>query len=85
MLATHLPSLREKYSPDAVIVNDENISHGKGPRMNQIEWLEHQGVDIFTGGNHTLESRDNIADYMNAPGSRQLRPYNLSGENLPGV
>jgi len=61
------------------------MSHGKGPRMNQILWLEEQGVDVFTGGNHSLESRDDIAEYMNAPSSRQLRPQNLVGENLPGV
>ncbi len=85
MLAAHLPVLREKYTPDAVIVNDENMSHGKGPRMNQILWLEEQGVDVFTGGNHSLESRDDICDYMNASNSRQLRPQNLVGENLPGV
>jgi 2',3'-cyclic-nucleotide 2'-phosphodiesterase len=85
MLAANLPMLRTKYSPDAVIVNDENMSHGKGPRMNQILWLESQGVDVFTGGNHSLESRDDIAEYMNTPSSRQLRPHNLVGENLPGV
>jgi calcineurin-like phosphoesterase len=85
MLTAHLPVLREKYLPDAVIVNDENMSHGKGPRMNQILWLEGQSVDIFTGGNHSLESRDDIADYMNTSDSRQLRPHNLVGENLPGV
>jgi len=85
MLAANLPILRKQYSPDAVIVNDENMSHGKWPRMNQILWLEQQGVDVFTGWNHSLESRDDIAEYMNAPGSRQLRPENLVGENLPGV
>ncbi len=85
MLTAHLPVLREKYLPEAVIVNDENMSHGKGPRMNQILWLEGQSVDIFTGGNHSLESRDDIADYMNTSDSRQLRPHNLVGENLPGV
>jgi calcineurin-like phosphoesterase len=85
MLAANLPILRTKYSPDAVIVNDENMSHGKGPRMNQIVWLEQQGVDVFTGGNHSLESRDDIAGYMNTPHSRQLRPHNLVGDNLPGV
>lgn len=85
MLAAYLPILRKKYLPDAIIVNDENISHGKGPRMNQIEWLEQQWVDIFTGGNHSLESRENIADYMNLSDSRQLRPHNIIGDDLPGT
>jgi 2',3'-cyclic-nucleotide 2'-phosphodiesterase len=85
MLAHHLPSLREKYSPDVVIANNENMSHGKGPRMNQIHWLEEQGVDIFTGGNHTLDSVEDIRAYMDAPNSKQLRPDNLTGENIPGT
>lgn len=85
MLAANLPMLRTKYSPDAVIINDENMSHGKGPRLNQIHWLEQQWVDIFTGGNHSLESRDDIREYMDALDSRQLRPHNLVGENLPGA
>jgi calcineurin-like phosphoesterase len=29
MLAAHLPALRKHYLPDAVIANNENISHGK--------------------------------------------------------
>lgn len=40
---------------------------------------------MFTGGNHSLESREDIRTYMDAPNSRQLRPANLIGENLPGV
>lgn len=85
MLAKELPNLRAKYSPDAVIVNNENISHGKGPRMNQIKWCEEQGIDIFTGGNHTLDSREDIRDYLNAENSKQLRPDNLAGDDIPGA
>ncbi len=40
---------------------------------------------MFTGGNHSLESREDIRTYMDAPDSKQLRPANLIGENLPGV
>lgn len=85
MLATHLPDLRAKYSPDVVIANNENMSHGKWPRMNQIKWLEEQGVDIFTGGNHSLTSKDDIRDYLNTPTSRQLIPINSFWDDVPGV
>lgn len=85
MIAKYLPDLREKYSPDVVIANNENISHGKWPRMNQIHWCEEQGIDIFTGWNHSLISKDNIRDYMDAPNSRQLRPINAFWEDTPGV
>lgn len=84
MLAKHLPDLRAKYSPDAVIANNENISHGKGPRMNQIEWLNSLWVDIFTGGNHTLDSQEDIREYLDTENSNQLRPDNIMGEDVPG-
>ena len=84
MLARYLPGLRVKYSPDVVIANSENISHGRGPRMNQIQWLEEQGVDIFTGGNHTLDSMEDIRGYLDNPASKQLRPDNITGDNIPG-
>lgn len=85
MLAKHLPDLRAKYTPEVVIANNENISHGKGPRMNQIHWLEEQGVDIFTGGNHSLGSVEDIREYLDVQEGKQLRPDNITGENLPGT
>lgn len=85
MLAKYLPDLRAKYTPDVVIANSENISHGRGPRMNQIEWLNEQWVDIFTGGNHTLDSVEDVREYMDRSDSKQLRPDNLMGENIPWV
>ena len=85
MVAEHLPILRAKYTPDVVIANNENISHGKGPRMNQIRWCEEMGIDIFTGWNHSLVSKDDIREYMDAPNSKQLRPINSFGDDLPGV
>ncbi len=85
MLTKHLPDLRKKYSPDWIIANNENISHGKWPRMNQILWCEQQGIDIFTGGNHTLDNVEDIRGYMNQENSRQLRPDNILGDDTPGV
>lgn len=29
MIAKYLPDLRAKYSPDVVIANNENMSHGR--------------------------------------------------------
>jgi len=85
MLAKYLPDLRVKYTPDVVIANNENISHGKGPRMNQIEWCEETGIDIFTGGNHSLESMEDIREYMDRPDSKQLRPINSFWDDIPGT
>ena len=47
-----LPIWREKFSPDIVIANVENVMHGKGIGHNQIRELYDAGVNIFTGGNH---------------------------------
>lgn len=85
MVSKYLSHLRAKYTPDVVIVNNENISHGKGPRMNQIRWCEEMGIDIFTGWNHSLESVEDICEYLNSPESKQLRPDNIVGDNIPGT
>jgi len=53
-----LPKWRKKFSPDVVIANIENIAHGKGIGIKQINELCEAGVDIFTGGNHSLEGKD---------------------------
>lgn len=53
--------------------------------MNQIQWLDEQGVNIFTGGNHSLDSVEDIREYMDRPDSKQLRPDNLTGEDVPGT
>ncbi|KKT27970.1 MAG: hypothetical protein UW15_C0040G0006 [Parcubacteria group bacterium GW2011_GWC1_44_10] len=77
-----LPKWREKFSPDAVIANVENIAHGKGIGMKQIQELKDAGVDIFTGGNHSLEGKD-FAEVLNDETLPILRPANM-GEGIPG-
>lgn len=78
---TILPKWREEFSPDVVIANAENISHGKGIGIKQIQELRDAGVDIFTGGNHSLEGKgfEKILDDETIP---ILRPANIP--NAPG-
>jgi metallophosphoesterase (TIGR00282 family) len=52
-LAKHLPVLKEKYKPDVVIANAENIAHGIGFTVNTLAEASAAGVDVFTSGNHT--------------------------------
>ena len=73
-----LPIWREKFSPDIVIANVENIMHGKGIGRSQIDELRDAGVDIFTGGNHSLEGKD-VAQILNDETLPITRPANIPG------
>lgn len=77
-----LPVWREKFSPDVVIANVENIAHGKGIGMKQIQELKDAGVDIFTGGNHSLEGKD-FAKVLDNETLPITRPANMP-EGTPG-
>jgi len=77
-----LPSLRERYAPDLLIVNAENAADGTGTSARQAGELLDAGVDVLTGGNHSLKRRDFHAVLRDDP--RVLRPANLPGSGLPG-
>ena len=47
-----LPEWREKYSPDVVIVNVENLAHGKGVTPSTLGELDDLDIDCYTSGNH---------------------------------
>lgn len=83
-----LPSLREKYAPDLVIVNIDNLTSGRGPVLPHIELLKKAGVDIFTGGDHVFDNKDSISEYLDSDDSRLLRPANFwetDQYKVPGV
>jgi metallophosphoesterase (TIGR00282 family) len=62
------------HSPDFVVVNGENMSHGNGilPEMAQ-EFFDF-GIDVITLGNHAWDQRQ-IIPYM-ATSTRLIRPAN---------
>jgi 2',3'-cyclic-nucleotide 2'-phosphodiesterase len=70
-----LPSLREKYQPDLVIANVENLAHGKGVTPGTLAELSDLGIDVFTSGNHVFDkgelSAECFSKYPNL-----IRPYN---------
>jgi len=47
-----LPKLKQKYSPDLILANAENVSHGRGITEESIKELTKGGVNFFTSGNH---------------------------------
>lgn len=58
VLEEHLPSLKEEYGINLVIVNGENVAHGKGITLKTYKWLMEQGVGCVTMGNHTWDNKD---------------------------
>lgn len=57
---TLLPELREKYAPDIVIANIENLAHGKGITPNSFQSIAECKIDVFTSGNHIWDRKEGI-------------------------
>jgi metallophosphoesterase (TIGR00282 family) len=78
----HLPELREKLSPDCIVVNAENAAHGFGLNPAIANELFAAGVDCLTTGNHVWDKKE-IIPVMQAD-HRILRPLNYPPA-APGV
>lgn len=76
-----LPSLRKELNVDLVIANVENLAHGKGLTQKTWEEVHRAGVDVGTGGNHTV-SKDDARLLLAAPGTKLIRPANYA--DMPG-
>lgn len=70
-----LPSLREQYAPDFVVVNGENAAGGIGITSKIARDLLGAGVDAITLGNHTYRHREVYA-YLDDE-QRIVRPANF--------
>jgi 2',3'-cyclic-nucleotide 2'-phosphodiesterase len=68
-----LPQIKTDFSPDIVIANAENITHGRGFTKEAIEEMQNVGVDFFTGGDHTFwqKGSEDIIDSL-----PMIRPAN---------
>jgi metallophosphoesterase (TIGR00282 family) len=51
-IAEVLPHWKQKYVPDIVVANVENLAHGKGVTQLTLEEMREVGIDCFTSGNH---------------------------------
>lgn len=71
-----LPKLREELQPDLVIAQAENVSHGKSMSQAHLHELQKCGIDVFTGGNHTIK-RSDLHDTLANPRVPVLAPANL--------
>src|SRR6266545_8034711 len=78
-----LPDLRREHGLDLVIAQAENLSDGKGVRVEDFERLLRAGVDFCTGGNHTF-AREEIFPMLDDPKMPIIRPANYP-EGTPGL
>jgi len=76
-----LPSLRERYRLDFVVVNGENVAGGFGITEAILVELLDAGADVVTSGNHVFDQRETIAFIERY--DRLLRPINYP-QGTPG-
>ncbi|MEX2108496.1 MAG: TIGR00282 family metallophosphoesterase [Solirubrobacterales bacterium] len=80
-LAAAMPELRERHSPDLVIVNGENAAGGMGITEKTAKALFDAGADVITTGNHVYRHR-NAYEFLDST-ERVIRPANYPHAN-PG-
>jgi len=76
-----LPDFRTEHGVDFVVANGENAAAGFGITGKITEQLFDAGVDVISGGNHTLDQKD-IYGTLNT-NTRVLRPLNYP-DGTPG-
>ncbi|MCX6146861.1 MAG: TIGR00282 family metallophosphoesterase [Candidatus Kapabacteria bacterium] len=75
------PKLKEKYNPNFIVTNGENIWQGKGLNEEDAKLLFKSDVDVITTGNHIWENWKSRP--LLASNDRVLRPMNYPSGN-PG-
>ena len=81
VLEETLPALRERHSPDWIVVNGENSAGGLGVTEKTAKAFFEMGADAITLGNHAYRHRDAYA-YLDEE-RRIVRPGNYVKGN-PG-
>jgi metallophosphoesterase (TIGR00282 family) len=74
-VARLVPKLIARDGIDLVVANAENSASGIGVTPDSAEELLASEVNLLTSGNHIWAKRD-IVPYLEAPGSKLLRPAN---------
>lgn len=69
-----LPSFTSKYKTDFVIANAENITEGMGTLEKDAKALLGLGINVLTGGNHTMDKIQSHKYFHEA--NEVLRPLN---------
>lgn len=77
-LQKRLTGLKQKYHPDAIIINGENGAIGNGIDRQTAEELFSLGADVITGGNHSFQRKE--AKGLHEETECLLRPANWLGD-----
>jgi len=82
MFQKHISKIKEELEIDAVIVNGENSSHGRGITSKIVRFFKHNKADVITSGNHIWRQKE-IYPYLSEH-TDLLRPANYPSE-CPGI
>jgi 2',3'-cyclic-nucleotide 2'-phosphodiesterase len=80
-VASTLPGLIDRYSPDLVVTNGENVAGGLGITERTARKLLDAGTDVITTGNHVYRHAE-VYDFLDRS-DRIVRPANYLESN-PG-
>jgi len=81
-VAAALPKLKERYQPDIILGNVENLAGGRGVNKKTYQEMLDIGLHGMTGGNHTWDNKE-VYQILESD-SRLLRPANYpSPTNIP--
>ncbi len=78
-----LPELKAEKGIDVVIAQAENVTNGKGMSIADYERLKALGVDVFTGGNHTV-ALEELYPLLENPDEPVMGPANMHDCSGPG-
>lgn len=71
-----LPNLKQKYSPDIIIANVDNLSSWRWPIEKHVVELSQAWVDLMTAWDHLFDNIEKITNYLNKPDSKLIRASN---------
>ncbi|MDD3861649.1 MAG: TIGR00282 family metallophosphoesterase [Candidatus Gracilibacteria bacterium] len=78
-----LPNVIKEHSPDFIIGNVENLSHGNGFTPRALEEMEEAGIDFFTSGDHAWGGKAG-SESIASEDFPVIRPANVPPE-VPGI
>ncbi len=76
-LKENMENLKNKYSPDFIIANGENLAGGKGITPSLAKEIFSMGVDFMTSGNHAF-AKSEMLDYFDDNPNKIIRPLNFT-------
>ncbi|KRL97525.1 TIGR00282 family metallophosphoesterase [Liquorilactobacillus satsumensis] len=83
MVDEYLPKLKQRFHPQATIVNAENATKGRGINEQVYKRILAAGADVITMGNHVWDNPE-IETFIGSA-KKMLRPANFPAGKVPGI